>query len=252
MNLLDAVLVAAAGITAGALNTVAGGGTLVTYPVLLLCGVPPVTANITSVVGLAPGYAGAVHAFRPELRGQRHRHLALGPAAVAGAALGAVLLLVTPPGGFAGVVPVLVLVSSLLLLAQPVLAGLMPAAGEDAAARVPWPARAGVFAASVYGAYFSAGLGVLLLAVLGIVLTDPFPRVNALKSSLSLIIVLTAIAVYLASGHVAVGYAAVLLVASYAGGAAGGSVVRRISPAVIRYSAATLGILLALALFLKN
>ncbi|WP_433241080.1 sulfite exporter TauE/SafE family protein [Streptosporangium sp. CA-135522] len=252
MTVADALLVISAGLLAGAMNTVAGGGTLVTYPVLLLCGLPPISANITSAVGLAPGYAGGAYAYRRELRGQRRRHLALGPTAIVGAITGAALLLVTPPGPFQTMVPFLVLASCLLLLVQPVFAAAVARRAGEGRDRVSLPAHAGIFLASVYGAYFSAGLGVLMLAVLGIVFGDGLQRLNGLKSSLSGIVVLTAVMVYAASGQVAVGYAALLLVASYLGGTAGGAVARRLDPGVLRYTVSALGIALAVVLFLTR
>ncbi|MEV8630037.1 sulfite exporter TauE/SafE family protein [Streptosporangium sp. NPDC051023] len=252
MTIANALLVTVAGLLAGAVNTVAGGGTLITYPVLLLCGLPPVSANITSAIGLAPGYAGGAYAYRRELRGQRHRHLALGPTAIVGGIAGAALLLVTPPGSFQVAVPFLVLASCLLLLAQPALAAAVARRAGEERDRVTPLAHAGIFLASVYGAYFSAGLGVLMLAVLGIVFGDGLQRLNGLKSSLSLVIVLTAVGIYAVSGQAAVGYTALLLVASCLGGTAGGAFARRLDAGVLRRTVAVLGIALAVVLFLKR
>ncbi|MER7130408.1 sulfite exporter TauE/SafE family protein [Streptosporangium saharense] len=258
MTIAEALLVTVAGLLAGAVNTVAGGGTLITYPVLLLCGLPPVSANITSAIGLAPGYAGGAYAYRRELGGQRARQFALGPTAIVGGVAGAALLLVTPPGSFQVAVPFLVLASCLLLLAQPVLAsavarrtGRRTAQGQGSD-RVTPLAQAGVFVASVYGAYFSAGLGVLLLAVLGIVFGDGLQRLNGLKSALSLVIVLTAVVVYAASGQASLGHTLLLLVASCLGGTAGGAFARRLDAEVLRRTVAILGTALAVVLFLKG
>ncbi|MEV4095265.1 sulfite exporter TauE/SafE family protein [Streptosporangium saharense] len=259
MTIAEALLVTVAGLLAGAVNTVAGGGTLITYPVLLLCGLPPVSANITSAIGLAPGYAGGAYAYRRELGGQRARQLALGPTAIVGGVAGAALLLVTPPGSFQVAVPFLVLASCLLLLAQPVLASAVARRTEQSrtgqgqgSGRVTPLAQAGVFVASVYGAYFSAGLGVLLLAVLGIVFGDGLQRLNGLKSALSLVIVLTAVVVYAASGQASLGHTLLLLVASCLGGTAGGAFARRLDAEVLRRTVAILGTALAVVLFLKG
>ncbi|MFF4992027.1 sulfite exporter TauE/SafE family protein [Streptosporangium saharense] len=264
MTIAEALLVTVAGLLAGAVNTVAGGGTLITYPVLLLCGLPPVSANITSAIGLAPGYAGGAYAYRRELGGQRARQFALGPTAIVGGVAGAALLLVTPPGSFQVAVPFLVLASCLLLLAQPVLASAVARRTEQSRTeqsrtgqgqgsdRVTPLAHAGVFVASVYGAYFSAGLGVLLLAVLGIVFGDGLQRLNGLKSALSLVIVLTAVVIYAASGQASFGHTLLLLVASCLGGTAGGAFARRLDAEVLRRTVAILGTVLAVVLFLKG
>ncbi|MFD0888422.1 sulfite exporter TauE/SafE family protein [Streptosporangium algeriense] len=251
MTITEALLVTVAGLLAGAVNTVAGGGTLITYPVLLLCGLPPVSANITSAIGLAPGYAGGAYAYRRELSGQRDRR-PLGPTAIIGGIAGAALLLVTPPGSFQVAVPFLVLASCLLLLAQPVLASAVARRTGRGSDRVTPLAHAGVFVASVYGAYFSAGLGVLLLAVLGIVFGDGLQRLNGLKSALSLVIVLAAVVVYAASGQASLGHTLLLLVASCLGGTAGGAFARKLDAEVLRRTVAVLGTVLAVVLFLKG
>lgn len=247
MSPTDVLLVGGAGVLAGAVNAVAGGGTLLAFPALLAVGVPPVTANITCSVGLLTGYAGGSVAYRRELEGQRSRLRSLLPTALAGGVLGAVLLLLTPQDTFRAIVPYLVLLSCALLAAQPRLARAL-GAHRHGSPDVHWAARAGVGIGAVYGSYFGAGLGVLLLAVLGILVADELQRLNALKGVLSLLINVVGVAVFLVSAQVSWGYAALLGVTAYVGGTLGVSVARRLSPAVMRAAVIGLGTVVGVVL----
>jgi uncharacterized membrane protein YfcA len=246
----DLLLVGGAGLLAGAVNAVAGGGTLLSFPALLAVGVPPVTANITSSVGLLTGYAGGSVAYRRELTGQGRRLRALLPAALAGGVAGAVLLLLTPQDTFRAIVPYLVLLSCALLAAQPRLARAL-GGHERGSVEVHWAARAGVGLGAVYGSYFGAGLGVLLLAVLGILVADELQRLNALKGLLSLVVNVVGVVVFLVSAQVSWGYAALLAVTAYLGGTLGVSVARRLSPALMRAAVVTLGVVVAVVLLVS-
>jgi uncharacterized membrane protein YfcA len=249
MTPAHAALVTGAGVLAGAINAVAGGGTLVAFPALLGVGVGPLTANITCSVGLITGYAGGSVAYRRELTGQRDRVRALAPFAVLGGLAGAVLLLVTPPSTFRAVVPYLVLLSAGLLGVQPLLSrrfGTQPHGEQD----VQWSARAGVGIAAVYGSYFGAGLGVLLLAVLGILIADGLQRLNALKGVLSLLINVVGAAVFVLSARVDWGYALALAVGAYVGGTLGVSVARRLPATVMRAAVVTFGVVVGVGLIL--
>jgi uncharacterized membrane protein YfcA len=249
-------LVALAGVLAGAVNTIAGGGTLLVYPALLAFGLPPLSANVTSLVGLTPGYVGGAYAYRSELAVEKRRLRSLIPASVLGAITGAVLLLVTPGETFEAVIPYLVLFSSLILLAQPWLQKrLVPGAGLATPARAEASVTSpltivSVFLASIYGSYFSAGVGVLLLALLGATIHANFQRINALKNALSLVIVAAGVAIYAFSTQVDWLAVLVLLPASALGGVLGGRLARRLNPDVLRYAVCGLGIVLAVVLFL--
>jgi uncharacterized membrane protein YfcA len=243
----DLALVGGAGLLAGAVNAVAGGGTLVSFPALLAVGLSPVTANITSSVGLLSGYAGGSVAYRRELAGQRPRARALLPFALAGGVAGAVLLLVTPETTFRAVVPYLILLSCALLAAQPRLAAVL-AERRHGSPDVHWAARLGVGIGAVYGSYFGAGLGVLLLAVLGILVADDLQRLNALKGVLSLAINIVGVVVFVVSAHVAWVYVAVLAVTAYVGGTLGVSLARRLAPAVMRAAVIALGTVVGIVL----
>jgi uncharacterized protein len=253
--LASGLLVGAAGLMAGLANSIAGGGTLVTYPALLAAGLPPITANVTSAVGLVPGYAGGAVAYRRELEGQRSRFRFLAVPSVAGGILGALLLLVTPPETFEAVVPYLILLSCLLLALQPKLAAVMdkarPATGRNNGESTLFLFFS-VLASAVYGSFFGAGLGILLLAVLGILVRDNLQRLNGMKSLLSLLVVFAGVIIYLISGQAHLPYVAILVITSYLGGAIGGAVARKISPRLLRLIICGLGIGVALALLIQG
>jgi len=262
-------LVAGAGLLAGAVNAAAGGGTLISFPALVAVGLPPVTANITSSVGLVPGYLGGSLAYREELAVQKHRVRRLLAVCVAGGVLGAVLLLVTSAGAFRAVVPYLVLLSCLLLAVQPRLARLVAArvgregheghegpeghsnAGVSTRAAA-LPLLGGVLVASIYGSYFGAGLGVLLLAVLGIFVDDDMQRLNALKGLLSLVVNLVGVLVFLLSARVAWTEAAVLATGSLVGGTLGVQLARLLPAPVLRGAVVVLGLVVGVVLLVRS
>lgn len=249
MTPADALLVGGAGLLAGAVNAVAGGGTLISFPALLAAGLSPITANITSSVGLLSGYLGGSVAYRRELSGQRNRVRVLLPAAAIGAVLGAVLLLLTPDDTFRTLVPYLVLTSCALLAVQPRLARAL-AARATSTRDFPWPTVVGVAIAATYGSYFGAGLGVLLLAVLGILVADELQRLNALKGLLSLLINIVGVLVFVLATDVAWTFVAVLAVSAYVGGTAGVSVARRLPASALRASVVALGTVVGIVLLI--
>ncbi len=251
MTVEHALLVAAAGFLAGAVNALAGGGTLLTFPALLAVGQSALVANITSSVGLITGYAGGSMAYRRELAGQGRRIWLLAGVSLAGGAAGATVLLVTPADSFRAVVPYLILLACALLAVQPRLARWV-AAGREASAgqhhQIGPAVQAGVAVGAVYGSYFGAGLGVLLLAVLGVLLDDDLQRLNALKGLLSLLINVVGVVIFLASGRVAWGYAAILAVTAYTGGTVGVALARRLPAQALRAGVVVIGAAVACAL----
>lgn len=254
MSIADVALVALAGFGAGAVNAAAGGGTLLSFPALLAAGVPALTANITSSVGLLAGYAGGSVAYRDELQGQRHRMRVLGLAGLFGGVAGAVLLLLTPAKAFRTVVPFLLLAACLLLLVQPrVAAWVRRRRGDEPhqGSELGWQVPVVIGVLTIYGSYFGAGLGVVLLAALGIALNDGLQRLNALKGLLSLIVNAAGVAVFLVSGRVSWGYAVLLAVTSYAGGHFGVGVARRLNPRALRIAVVSLGVLVAVVLLVR-
>jgi uncharacterized membrane protein YfcA len=243
-------LLAAAGLVAGAVNAVAGGGSLVSFPALLAVGYGSVTANVTNAVAVLPGYLGGSIGYRRELEGQRTRIVALSLTSAIGAGIGAWLLIVSPARVFRDIVPFLILGSCALLAAQPALSRILrPPDGERENRSIRLHAMQ--LAASIYGGYFGAGLGILLLAVLGLGLRDSLQRLNALKGLLSLVIGLVAAAYFALFGPVAWAAAAVMAIASLAGGRAGAGLAKRLSPGVLRGVVVAFGMGVAVVLLVR-
>lgn len=238
-------LIAGASLLAGGINAVAGGGTLLSFPALLLAGYAPITANVSNTLGLLPGYAGGSTAYRRELAGQGARVRLLTVAGGLGAVAGALLLVHTSQNVFAGVVPWLILVSSLLLALQPLAAGLSRRATTRARR---YALVAGGAAAGVYGGFFGAGLGVVMLALLGLFLPDDLQRLNALKGVVSLAINIVAAIVFLFAGPIAWEAVAIMLPASIVGGFAGVLVARRINATMLRVLVVAFGLAVAVKL----
>jgi uncharacterized membrane protein YfcA len=239
---VELALLAGAGLLAGAVNAVAGGGSLISFPALLAVGYPSVPANVTNNVALLPGYVGGTLAYRAELAGQGGRARRLGATSAAGGLAGAVLLDVSPPGVFEAIVPFLILLSCALLVAQPAAARVVERRGHQGR---PAVVHAGTFLASVYGGYFGAGLGIMLLAVLGAFLPDDIQRLNALKGLLSLVISAVAVVYFALFGPVVWAAAGVMAVTSLAGGQAGVRLARRLSAATLRWVVVVFGVAVA-------
>lgn len=254
MTPLSGLLLGLAGFAGGAINAAAGGGTLVVFPALLAAGVPAVTANITSSVGLLSGPVGASFAYRSELRGQRQRVLAGGIAAILGATLGALLLLATPGEGFRTFVPYLILAAVGLLLAGPKVQAVLRARGRESHPDAPIPLATvlSITLTAIYGGYFGAGLSVMLLALLGIALHDDLQRVNALKGVLGGLSAFASVVVFIIGGHVDWGYALVVALGAYLGGTFGVKVARRLPPRVLRSAVALAGTTVAIVLILTR
>nr|WP_205472548.1 sulfite exporter TauE/SafE family protein [Nocardioides sp. SYSU D00038] len=182
-------LVLLAGTGAGGINTLVGSGTLITFPTLLALGVPPVTANVSNNIGLVSGSVSGAIGYRRELAGQRARVLRLLSASLVGGLVGAVLLLVLPDDAFSAIVPVLIMVGVVLVVLQPRLqrwvAGRRTAAAGDRPAGDPWWAWPAALGTGVYGGYFGAAQGVILMGVLGIAVDEPLQRLNAVKNVLA-------------------------------------------------------------------
>ena len=235
----DAVAVAAAGLAAGAINTIVGSGSLITFPTLLAVGYPAVLANVSNTIGLVPGSVSGAVGYRRELAGQRGRILALLPAAVAGAVLGAALLLVAP-GAFRDVVPILILVAVALVLIGPYVSRRRAEAGRTA--DHPGPLlHSGVFLTSIYGGYFGAAQGVIFLALLGLTLDDDLQRLNGVKNVIAAVVNGVAAVYFIAAHDVAWVAVLILVVASTIGGQLGALWGRRIPANVLRIVIAVVG-----------
>jgi uncharacterized membrane protein YfcA len=262
------LLLAAAALLAGAVNAVAGGGSLLSFPALLAVGYPAITANVTNSVALTPGYFGGTLGYRRELAGQRRRILALGATSATGAVVGAVLLLVSSPELFEAIVPFLIFLACGLLALQPRLARLVrarragdpaaapagpgPAAAPETSDRHTGPLFATQFLAAVYGAYFGAGVGIMMLAILGIFLTDSLQRLNALKGLLSFLISVVAAVWFALFAEVSWVAVAVMAVASLLGGQLGVVLARRLDDQVLRWLVVAFGVVVGLRLLLAG
>jgi len=251
MQVPDALLLAGSGLLAGAVNAVAGGGSLILFPTLVATGYGTLEANVTNSVALWPGFVGGVVGFRRELAGQRARAISLSITAAAGSAVGCVLLLATPPSAFDVVVPFLVLAASLLLAAQPRVSTLVgpPSADHRANARVLYPA---VGLAAVYGGYFGGALGVILLGVLALTVHDTLRRLNALKAALSLVVASVTVVAFGLFGPVDWAAVAIIAPAALAGGFLGARVARRLNDRALRWAVVVFGVVVAVLLFLRS
>ncbi len=257
MSLLEAIAIGLAGLAAGTINTVVGSGTLITFPTLIAFGVPPVTANVSNTIGLVPGSVSGVVGYRRELQGQRSRVLRIGVASLVGGLVGGVLLLVLPEDAFSAIVPVLVGLGILLVVFQPRISRWV-AARHDATGAAPrnsvlgawwvWPA---VLLAGVYGGYFGAAQGVLLMGIMGVGITETLQRLNALKNVLAAIV--NAVAGLLFAVVADVDWRIVLLIGigSVIGGQLGATVGRRLPSGVLRAVIVVVGVT-ALVVFLAT
>jgi uncharacterized membrane protein YfcA len=234
VSLLEGVLVLAAGVFAGAINTIVGSGTLVTFPVLLAVGYGPVVANVSNTLGLVPGSVSGAIGYRAELAGQRRRALVLLSASFLGGITGAVLLLSLPSSAFETIVPVLIALALVLVVLQPRLSRALAARGGHARPHGGPLLWGGVFGTGVYGGYFGAAQGVILLALLGITIPDDIQRLNALKNVLAALVNGVAAAIFVVVADIAWLPALLLAVGSAAGGQLGARVGRSLSPAVLR------------------
>jgi uncharacterized protein len=241
------VLVGLAAVAAGALNALAGGGTLIAFPMLTAVGIPAVAANVTSTVALCPGYLGATFAQLNDLRGQKGRLWLFLPSGVIGGVIGGILLLNTGEGLFRVLVPFLILLASALLAVQePLHAWIMRRSGQAGSMMAPekWVILA-VGLAAIYGGYFGAGLSVIVLAVLGLMLEDSLTRLNALKQAISFSVNIAAAIFFLFSGQVVWSAALVMVVAALIGGVLGGRLAGRIKPAMLRWIVVMIGVIVA-------
>ena len=233
MTVLEALAILAAGMAAGTINTVVGSGTLITFPMLLAFGYAPVTANVSNTIGLVPGSVVGAIGYRTQLSGQRRRVLTLACATVIGAITGAILLLELPSTAFKSIVPGFIVMALVLIVAQPSLSRRLSVRPRTSHHGGPGALLA-VLATGVYGGYFGAAQGIMLLAILGVALEEPLQRINAIKNVLAGLANLIAGIVFALVAHVA--WLPVLLIAlgSSLGGFFGARVGQRLNPAALR------------------
>jgi uncharacterized protein len=245
MSLPHALGIFGAGIVAGTINTVVGSGTLFTFPVLLAFGYAPVTANVSNTVGLVPGSVAGAIGYREELRGQQRRAIPLAAASLLGGIVGAILLLSLPASAFTAIVPAFIAIALVLIVLQPRLSRALAArrARPRTTDRAGPVGTAATFGSGVYGGYFGAAQGILLLSILGLSFEgESLQRINALKVVLAGLVNLVAGVVFIFSAHVAWLAALLIAVGSTIGGVLGARYGRRLPPAALRALIVVVGI----------
>jgi len=242
LSLGEILAIALAGIAAGAINTLVGSGTLITFPVLLAFGYKPVTANVTNTVGLVPGSVSGAIGYRRELSGQRARALRLGAASALGGITGAVLLLVLPASAFKTIVPVFIAIALVLTVAQPRINAWL-ARRQINLERHAGPATPiAVYLTGIYGGYFGAAQGIMLLAILGVALAQDLQRTNALKNVLAGVVNGVAAVYFALAAHVAWAPAGIIAGASILGAQLGARYGRRLPERALRAVIVAVGI----------
>jgi uncharacterized membrane protein YfcA len=247
MSALEALAIVGVGLVAGTINTIVGSGSLITFPTLLAFGFSPIVANVSNTVGLAPGSLSGAVAYRRELEGQRPRLLVLGTASISGGITGAVLLLALPGSVFRHVVPVLILIACLLVALQPRLARRLADRESPRHYGGP-PLFLAVFATGIYGGYFGAAQGVILLSLLGIFLDDQLQRLNAAKNVLALCANGSSALLFICVTHIAWEAAGLVAAGSIVGGQLGGTLGRRVPAPLLRVLIIIVGVTAAVVL----
>jgi uncharacterized protein len=243
VSLLEAVLVFLAAGVAGAVNAIVGSGSLVTFPVLVAVGYPSVTANVSNTVGLVTGNLSAAYGYRRELRGQWRRVAILCGGSAAGAVIGGILLLSLPTSVFDAVVPALILLACALMLLRPKPKG--DVQGDRTAA-----ATGGTFLTGIYGGYFGAAQGVILLALLRLTIADELQRLNGVKNMCAAVANGVAAVLFIAVAHVAWGAVALIAVGSTLGAQVGARYGRRLPDEILRRIVVVVGVVVAIVLWL--
>ena len=255
MSTLEALLILVAGAGAGTINAVIGSGTLITFPVLLAAGYPPVVANVSNNVGLVPGAVTGVYSYRGELRGQRARLVPFIAITTLGALVGAITLLALPASTFEAVAPVLIAGALVLVVLQPRITAAVKERRPPRAEVAPKPGggpllRAGIFGTGIYGGYFGAGQGIVMFALLGTALPDDHHLANALRILLTGMNNAVAAVVFVIAADVSWAAAGLLAAGSSAGGLLGARIGRRLAPAALRVVVVVVGIAAILRLVL--
>lgn len=245
--MLELLAVAAAGVAAGASNSIAGAGSLITFPTMVALGLPPLSANVTNTVGIVPGYVGGVYGYLDLLREQGERFARFLVPMLVGAVIGTAALLLTSDAAFEAIVPGLIAASCLLLLLQPRLVPHLAHAGNE---RSPF-LTAGILFCGAYGAYFGSAVSILLFAILALFVADTMQHLNAMKIILVGCANLLAAVAYAFLAPVEWSYVAVLMVSSLAGGRVGAHYARRIPPDPLRIAIAVFGLVVAAVLAVR-
>jgi len=253
LTLFNIIILVLASISAGFINALAGGGTLITFPVLIALGIPPVAANVTNTIALCPGYLAGTYAQKQDFIVMKKILWLIIPVAVFGGIVGGVLLIYTPEKSFRSLIPYLIFAASAILALQKLLKKILAKRNEktNSAKTSHLPLLVLVFFSAIYGGYFGAGLGVILMAVLGLLLHESLTRINALKQSTSFCINFIAALYFCFSGLVIWTVVAVMLAGSLTGGMLGGKMAGKINPEILRWIVIVTGFSIALYYFVK-
>ena len=250
---IEYLIAGVAALAAGAVNALAGGGTLITFPTLTFLGIPAVAANVTNTVALCPGYFGGTLAQLNDLRGQTSRLWLIVPASIVGGVMGGFLLLQTGEKLFKELIPYLILLASgLLAIQDPVRAWLTRRMAEGPGAQLEKLTWLPVGLASIYGGYFGAGLSVIVLSALGLTLEDSLTRLNALKQAVAFSVNVAAAIFFLFSGQVVWSVVVVMAVGALIGGTLGGRLAGRIKPATLRWTVVAIGVIISIIYFVRG
>jgi len=251
MSVLEALLVIGVGFLAGTINTIVGSGSLITFPTLLAIGYSPVVANVSNTVGITFGSMSGAHGYRRELGGQRHRVLLLGSASLIGGITGGVLLLTLPSSVFDDVVPILILFAVALVIVQPRLSRFVADHRSRVVEHGGFELWIGIFLTGIYGGYFGAAQGVILLALLGIFIADNVQRLNAVKNVLALIANGVAALLFVFAADVAWDVAALIALGSVLGAQLGAQLGRRLPASAFRAIIVVVGLAAAVKLLIS-
>ncbi|GAC1372026.1 MAG: sulfite exporter TauE/SafE family protein [Actinomycetota bacterium] len=251
MNVLEVLAIFGAGLAAGTINAIVGSGSLITFPILLAFGFSPVVANVSNTVGLVPGSISGAYGYRKELQGQKGRLVHFGVVTTLGGLTGATLLLVLPASAFTAIVPVLIILACVLVVVQPAVARRMAERRTKPRAANGGPLLlAGLYATAIYGGYFGAAQGVLMIGIMGLALSDDLQRINAVKNVLAGLINGVAALLFIVLAHVAWRPALLLGAGSILGGQIGSRFGRRLPDAALRGVVVLVGIVAVVRLLL--
>jgi uncharacterized membrane protein YfcA len=248
---LDFIFLGFAAVAAGAINALAGGGTLITFPTLLALGVPPITANVTNTVALCPGFMGGILAQLKDLSGQKRRFWTFLSASMIGGVIGSILLLRTGERSFMAIVPFLILGASCLLAVQGVIRIWLARRSVKAAAKPQSETWALILVglAAIYGGYFGVAMSVVVLSLLGLMISDSLTRLNAIKQTAAFGANGAAAVIFIFSGKIAWTIALVMAAGALIGGTLGGRLAGHIKPDALRWTVVSIGIALAIIYF---
>jgi uncharacterized protein len=248
---LDFMVLGFAAVAAGAINALAGGGTLITFPTLLALGVPPITANVTNTVALCPGFMGGILAQLKDLSGQKRRFWTFLSASMIGGVIGSILLLRTGERSFMAIVPFLILGASCLLAVQGAIRMWLArrSVKEDPKPRSETWALILIGLAAIYGGYFGVAMSVVVLSLLGLMINDSLTRLNAIKQTVAFGANGAAAVIFIFSGRIAWTIALVMAAGALIGGTLGGRLAGHIKPEALRWTVVSIGIALAIIYF---